>query len=128
MLSAKLDLLMKKLDNRAGDKKEVMHIYDSHMTCEECGDTRHSGNHCPEMLEDVNYINNNNNYYYNRPKQNQGWSQQRPNYSGNYQGNNSYNTNNFPPVRELVSNQGKLMDNLSKKLASNDKMLENINN
>ena len=37
-----------------------MHIYDSHMTCEECGDTGHSGNHCPEMLEDVNYINNNN--------------------------------------------------------------------
>ena len=31
-------------------------------------------------------------------------------------------------MRELVSNQGKLMDNLSKKLASNDKMLENINN
>ena len=27
-----------------------------------------------------------------------------------------------------MSNQGKLMDNLSKKLASNDKMLENINN
>ena len=60
MLSTKLDLLMKKLDDRAGDKKEVMHIYDSHMTCEECGDTGHSGNHCPEMHQqpsiiDVNY-------------------------------------------------------------------------
>jgi len=31
-------------------------------------------------------------------------------------------------LRELVSNQGKLMDNLSKKLASDDKILENINN
>jgi hypothetical protein len=131
MLSAKLDLLMKKLDDKAGDKREVMNVYDSHMTCEECGDTGHSGNHCPEMLEDARYINNNNNY--NRPQQNQGWNQQRPNYSGNYsgnyQGNNSYNNNNnFPPLRELVSNQGKLMDNLSKKLASNDKILENINN
>ena len=122
MLSAKLDLLMKKLDDRAGDKKEVMHIYDSNMTCEECVYTGHSGNHCPEMLEDVNYviiiINNNNNY--NRPQQNQGWNQQRPNYSGNYsgnyQGNNSYNNNNnFPPLTELVSNQGKLMDNMSRK-------------
>ena len=73
MLSTKLDLLMKKLDDRAGDKKEVMHIFDSNMTCEECGDIGHSGNHCPEMLEDVNYINNNN--YYNRPQQNQGWNQ-----------------------------------------------------
>ena len=76
MLSAKLDLLMKKLDDRVGDKKEVMHIYDSHMTCEECGDTGHSGNHCPEMVKDMNYINsNNNNYYDNRPQQNQGWNQ-----------------------------------------------------
>ena len=75
MLSAKLDLLMKKLEDRAGDKKEVMHIYDSHMTCEECRDTGHSGNHCSEMLEDVNYINNNNNNYYNRLQQNQGWNQ-----------------------------------------------------
>jgi len=134
MLSTKLDSLMKKLDDKAENKKEVLHVYDSHTTCEECGDTGHSGNHCPEMFEDVNnIINNNNYYYYNRPQQNQGWNQQRPNYSrnylGNYQGNNSYNNNNnFPPLRELVSNQGKLMDNLSKKLTSNDKMLENINN
>jgi len=129
MLSAKLDLLMKKLDDKARDKKDVMHVYDPHMTCEECGDTGHTGNHCPEVHKDVNYINNNNYYYYNRPQQNQGWNQHRPNYSGNYQGNNSYNNNNnFPPLRELVSNQGKLMDNLSKKLAPNDKMLENINN
>ena len=90
--TAKLDLLMKKLDDKARDKKEVMHVNDSHMTCEECGDTGHSGNHCPEMLEDVNYINNNNNNnYYNCPQENQGWNQQRPNYSGN-----SYNNNNNP--------------------------------
>ena len=50
MLSAKLDLLMKKLDDKVGNKKEVMDIYDSHMTCEECRDTGHSGNHCPESL------------------------------------------------------------------------------
>ena len=101
----KLDLLMKKLDDKAGDKKEVMHVYNSHMTCEECGDTGHSGNHCPEMLEDVNYINNNNNNnnYYHRPQQNQGWNQQRPNYSGNYQGNNSYNNNNNFSTSERVS-------------------------
>jgi hypothetical protein len=42
MLSTKMDLLMKRLDERAGEKNEVMHIHDSHMTCEECGDTRHS--------------------------------------------------------------------------------------
>jgi hypothetical protein len=35
MLPAKMDLLMKRLDERAGEKKEAMHIHDSHMTCEE---------------------------------------------------------------------------------------------
>jgi len=47
-----------------------MHINDSGMTCEECGDIEHSGNNCPELQEDVNYINNNN----YRPQQNQGWN------------------------------------------------------
>jgi len=58
MLSAKIDLLMKKLADRAKEKQEVMHIHDSRMTCEECRDTRHSGNNCPKTQEDVNFINN----------------------------------------------------------------------
>jgi hypothetical protein len=126
MLSTKMDLLMKRLNERPSEKNEVIHIHDSRMTCEECGETGHSGSSCSELQEDVNYLNN---YYYYRPQQNQGWNQQqRPNYLGNYQGNNSYNNFNQPPLRELVLNQGKLMDNLSKKLASNDKVLETINN
>jgi hypothetical protein len=64
MLSAKMDLLMKRLDERASEKNEVMHIHDSRMTCKECGETRHSGNNRLELQEDVNYINNNNNYYH----------------------------------------------------------------
>jgi hypothetical protein len=68
MLSAKMDLLMKRLDERAGEKKEVMHIHNSRMTCEECGETVHLGNTCPELHEDVNYINNNNYYRPNRIK------------------------------------------------------------
>jgi hypothetical protein len=49
MLSAKMDLLMKKLEDRVSDKRKVMHINDSRMTCEECGNTRHSGSNCPEL-------------------------------------------------------------------------------
>ena len=48
MLSTKMDLLMKKLEDQANEKQEVMHIYDSRMTCEECGNTMHSRNSCPE--------------------------------------------------------------------------------
>ena len=132
MLATKMDLLMKILDERTIEKREVMHIHDSNMTCEECGETRHTDTNYPEVREDMNYIINYNNNNY-RPQQNQGQSQQhkRPNYSGNYlgtyQGNNFYNNANQTPLRELVLNQGKLMDNLSKKLASNDKTLESIN-
>ena len=60
ILSAKMDLLMKKLKDRANEKQEFMHIHDSHMTCEECGNIRHLGNNCPEIHENVNFINNNN--------------------------------------------------------------------
>jgi hypothetical protein len=71
----------------------------------------------------VNYINNNTNY---RP-QNQGWNQQqRSTYSGNYQGNNLNNFNT--PLRDLVAGQSRLLDQMSKKIASNDKLLETINN
>ena len=69
MLAAKMDLLIKRLDERTIEKKEVLHIHDSGMTCEGCGETRHTGTNCPELREDVNYINNNYNYYC--PQQNQ---------------------------------------------------------
>jgi hypothetical protein len=72
MLSTKMDLLMKRLEDKAPEKKEVMQLFESHMTCEECGNTGHSGSQCPQLEEDVNYINNNNQY---RPQQNQGWTQ-----------------------------------------------------
>ena len=68
MLSAKMDLLMKKLEDRANEKQEVMHIHDCRMTCKECGNTGHSGNSCPEIQEDVNFVNNSN---YFRPQWNQ---------------------------------------------------------
>ena len=60
MLSIKMDLLMKKLEDRANEKQEVMHIHDSRMTCEVCGNTRHSESNYPETHEDVNIVNNNN--------------------------------------------------------------------
>ena len=123
MLSTKMDLQMKKLEDRANEKQEVMHIHDSRMTCEVCGNTGHSGNNCPKTQKHVNFVNNN--YH---PQQNQGWNQQqRPNYQGNYQGNN-FNNLHQPPLRELIAGQSKLMEVLSRKVATNDKILENTNN
>jgi hypothetical protein len=75
MLSAQLDLIMKRLDEQASEKKEAMLVHESRMTCEECGETGHSGKNCPVIQEDINYLNNN-----YRPQnqwnqqQNQGWN------------------------------------------------------
>ena len=120
MVSAKLYLIMEKLDI---EKKEVMHTNDSHMTCEECGDYGHSATSCSTLQEDVNFINNNTNY---RHQQNQGRNQQPR--QGNCQGNNqgSNFNNNFLPLRELVASRSKLLDQMTRKLTSNDKTLENI--
>ena len=49
MLSAKKDLLMKRLEERANEKKEVMHICDSRITYEKYGNIGHSGNSYPEI-------------------------------------------------------------------------------
>jgi transposase-like protein len=61
MMSVKMDLLIKKLEDRANEKQEVKHIHDSRMTCEECGNTGHLENNYPETHEDVNFVNN---YYF----------------------------------------------------------------
>jgi hypothetical protein len=38
------------------------------------------------------------------------------------------NNLNEPPLREMIVNQNKVIDNMSRKIASNDKVLETINN
>jgi len=60
MLAAKLDLLMKRLDERANEKEMqgTIKAMDSHMTCEVCGEVGHSENDCPETREEAAYINN----------------------------------------------------------------------
>jgi hypothetical protein len=51
MLSTKMDLLMKRLEERAQEKKVMkgtVQAMDSHITCEVCGNVGHSGNDCPQ--------------------------------------------------------------------------------
>ena len=66
MLAAKMDLFLKRLDERAQEKPEpkgAVRALDNHMTCEIYGNAGYSGNDCPETREDINYINNNNGYH-----------------------------------------------------------------
>jgi hypothetical protein len=63
MITTKIDLLMKKLEDPGlNDLKMVI----SRMTCEECGDTSHMGINCPMVCQDVNFIGNSNGFHSNQ--------------------------------------------------------------
>ena len=74
MLATKMDLLLKRLDERATNKeamKGTVKAMDSQMTCDVCGEVGHSGNNCPETNEDAAYMNNG-----FRQGNNNGWNNQ----------------------------------------------------
>jgi hypothetical protein len=59
MVAAKIDLLLKKFDERATNTNiGTINALDSQMTCEVYGNVGHSGNDCSETHEDATYINN----------------------------------------------------------------------
>ena len=123
MLAAKMDLLLKRLDERATDKevmKGTVKAIDSHMTCEVCGEVRHLGNNCPKTHEDAAYINN------GFRQNNNGWNNQSRPQGGNSNFNSNFNSNQNS-LKDLVLGQAKINENLTKKLMYNDKMVENIN-
>jgi uncharacterized coiled-coil protein SlyX len=127
MIVAKMDLLMKKLE--ASSNMETTKIMDVHMTCEVCGNVGHSGNDCLETREEASFINNGTtNGFRNNNLNNQGWKS-RPNFPFNDQngGNYSNTFNNQPSIKDLVFGQARINESLNKKLAANEKVLENLN-
>jgi hypothetical protein len=57
MLTTKIDLLMKKLENSGLDHLKMV---DARVMCEECEETGHMGIHCLMVSQDVNFIGNSN--------------------------------------------------------------------
>ena len=110
MLSIKIDLLMKRLEERAQDKDAMMgtaQAMDSHMSCEVCANIGHFGNDCPETREEATFINNG----FRQPGNN-GWNNQsRP--QGNSNFNSNYNSNQ-PSFKDLVLGQVKINENIPK--------------
>jgi hypothetical protein len=125
MLTIKIDLLMRKLEDLSLDHRKMV---DTRMTCEECEEMGHMGVNCLTVYQDINFVGNSNNGF--RPNQgfNLGWS--KPNFSSDnrQQGGNGQNFNrNEPSLRDIVRDQLRINAEFSKKLLANDKVLENIN-
>jgi hypothetical protein len=53
MLTTKIDLLMKKLENPGLD---VLEMVDARVTCEECREIVHMGINCLTVPQDVNFV------------------------------------------------------------------------
>jgi len=77
MLTAKIDVLLKKFEAYSQDKAQMhtLQASDACITCVVYGNTGHSGNDCPESQEEAMYLNNNNKYNNGfRPQGGQGWN------------------------------------------------------
>jgi predicted RNase H-like nuclease (RuvC/YqgF family) len=124
MLAAKIELLMKRLEEWAQDKevmKGTVQTLESHVTCEVCGNVGHLGNDCHETCEEASFNNN----WFHQPQGNNRWNNQ-----SRLQGNSNFSSNynlNQPSLKDLVLGQAKINESLNKKLTTNDKILENIN-
>jgi hypothetical protein len=60
MLTTKIDLLMKKLEDPGLNHLKMV---DAQVTCEECGETSHMCINCPTVCQDANFVGHSNNGY-----------------------------------------------------------------
>ena len=64
MLTAKIDLLLKKIEDYSQDKDQTqtLQALDARMTCKVCGNSGHLGNDSPETQEKAMHLNDNNGF------------------------------------------------------------------
>ena len=117
-LPTKMDILLTWLEQWDNYKRDHQSIQDAFNAQNTCGE--YLGVEFPEYQEDVNIIGNN----LGPQQQRQGWNQQQQStYQGKYPSNN-YNSFNpkQPSLRDLILEQANINENISKKLAFNDKV------
>jgi hypothetical protein len=100
MFTAKIDLLMKKLENPGFDHLKMA---DARVTCEDCGETGHMGINCPTVPQDVNFVDNSNNGFCPNQGFNAGWNKPNFPFNNRQQGGNGQNFNrNEPSLRDII--------------------------
>jgi hypothetical protein len=125
MLTAKIDLLMKKLENPGLDHLKMV---DTRAMCEECGERGHMGINCLIVSQDVNFIGNSNNGFHPNQGFNDGWDKPSFLFDNRQQGGNGQNSNkNKPSLRDIIRDQVRINDKVGKKIHATNKLLENIN-
>jgi hypothetical protein len=124
MLTAKIDLLMKKLEDPILD---YLKMIDARVMCEECGEIGHMGINCPMVCQDANFVGHSNNGY--RPNQgfNARWNKPSFSFGNHQQGDSGQNFNRSEPfLKKIVQGLLRINSKIGKKLLVNDKVLEGI--
>jgi hypothetical protein len=124
MLTAKIDLLMKKLENSGLDHLKKV---DAHVTCEECEETCHMGIHYLTVSQDVNFIGNSNNGFHPNQGFNAGWNKPSFLFDNRQQGGMGQNFNRSEPsLKDIVRDQLRINSKVGKELLATDRVLESI--
>jgi hypothetical protein len=124
MLTAKIDLLMKKLENPGLDQLKMV---DARVTSEECGETGHMGINYPTVPQDVNLVGNSNNGFCPNQGFNAGWNKPSFPFDNHQQGGMGQNFNRSDESINAKMDQVRINDEVGKKIHATDMLLENIN-
>jgi hypothetical protein len=124
MLTAKIDLLMKKLKDPGLDHIKIV---DARVTCEECEETDHIGINYLTVCQDANFVGHYNNGYHPNQGFNARWNKPSFPFDNRQQGGSGQNFNRSEPfLKEIVQDQLRINSEIGKKLLANDKVLEGI--
>jgi hypothetical protein len=124
MLTAKIDLLMKKIENSDLDHLKMVV---AQVTCEECREIGCMGVNCLMVCQDANFIGHCNNGFHLNQGFNSRWNKPRFPFNNRRQGGNGQNFNrNEPQLRDIIRDQLRINDEFGKKIHVIDKLLESI--
>jgi hypothetical protein len=124
MLTAKIDLLMKKLEYLS---LKHLKMVNARMTCEECRESSHMGVNFPMVYQDVNFVGNSNNGFCLDQGFNLGWNKPNFPFDNCQQGGNGQNFNrNELSLKDIVRDQLKINEDFGKRIDATDKLFENM--
>jgi hypothetical protein len=126
MLTPKIDLLIKKLENPGLDHLKMV---DTRVTCEGCGEIGHMGFNCLTVSQDVSFVGNSNNGFHPNQGLNAGWNKPSFPFDNRQQGAMGQNFNRSEPsLKDIVRDRLRINLEVGKKLLANDRILESIDN
>jgi hypothetical protein len=125
ILTTKIDLLMKKLENLVLDHLKMV---DARVMCEEFIEIGPMGINCPTVSQDVNFIGNSNNGFHPKQGFNAGWNKPSFLFDNHQQGGMGQNFNRSESsINDIVQDELRINSEVGKKLLASDRILESIN-